>query len=96
VNVPRMSLPIATPDCESMPAQRRWLPILLACCGFLYLSVFALPHIPHVATGDQAVYLHNAVRMLVGQLIYRDYDHFTLPGTEVLYTVLFKLFALMK
>jgi hypothetical protein len=88
-----MSLPIATPDCESLPAQRRWLPILLACCGFLYLSVFALPHIPHVATGDQAVYLHNAVRMLDGQLIYRDYDHFALPGTEVLYTVLFKLFG---
>jgi len=31
--------------------------------------------------------------MFDGQLIYRDYDHFTTPGTEVLYAALFKLFG---
>jgi len=66
---------------------------LLACCAFLYLQVFILPDIPHVAAGDQAIYLHHAARMLEGQLIYRDYDHFTTPGTDVLYAALFKLFG---
>jgi hypothetical protein len=65
--------------------------ILLACCAFLYLQVFILPDIPHVAAGDQAIYLHHATRMFEGQLIYRDYDHFTTPGTDVLYAAFFKL-----
>jgi hypothetical protein len=59
----------------------------------LYLQVFVLPATPRVASGDQAIYLHHATRMLDGQIIYRDYDHFTLPGTDVLYAALFKLFG---
>src|ERR1700680_2450997 len=67
--------------------------VLLACCAFLYLQVFILSDIPHVAAGDQAIYLHHAARMFEGQLTYRDYDHFTTPGTDVLYAALFKLFG---
>jgi hypothetical protein len=72
-----------------------WLaPFTLLACGiFLYLQVFVLPATPHVAIGDQAIYLHHAVRMLEGEMIYRDYDHFTLPGTDVVYMTLFKLFG---
>src|ERR1700730_12919052 len=90
-----MPLPRATPNCDSLPAQKkRWWLAILACCIFVYLSVVVLLHSPHVATGDLAVCLHNAVRMLHGQLIFRDYDHFTLPGTDVLYMALFKLFGI--
>src|SRR5579864_578948 len=60
---------------------------------FVYLQVFILPGTPRLATGDQAIYLHHAARMLDGQLIYRDYDHFTFPGTDVLYMALFRLFG---
>jgi hypothetical protein len=76
-------------------SNRKWLVpcILVACCAFVFLQVFILPDIPHVAAGDQAIYLHHATRMLEGQLIYRDYDHFTTPGTDLLYAVLFKLFG---
>src|ERR1700721_974493 len=72
-----------------------WLaPLTLLACGiFLYLQVFVLPATPRVASGDQAIYLHHAARMLEGEMIYRDYDHFTLPGTDVLYMTLFKLFG---
>lgn len=48
---------------------------------------------PRVAIGDQSIYLHNAARMYAGQLIYRDYDTFTLPGTDLLYAALFRLFG---
>jgi hypothetical protein len=74
---------------------RTWLVLfaLLACGVFLYLEVFVLPATPRLATGDQAIYLHHASRMLEGQIIYRDYDHFTLPGTDVFYAALFKLFG---
>lgn len=66
---------------------------LLACGIFLYLEVFVLPATPRLASGDQAIYLNSASRLLQGQIIYRDYDNFTLPGTDVLYAGLFKLFG---
>ena len=62
-------------------------------CLFIYLQVFALPCTPRLAAGDQAIYLHDATRILDGQMIYRDYDHFTLPGTDVAYAALFKCFG---
>jgi hypothetical protein len=69
-----------------------WI-VLLVSGSFLYLTIFVLPDVPHVAVGDQSIYLHNAARMYEGQLIYRDYDYFTFPGTDVLYTILFKSFG---
>jgi hypothetical protein len=79
----------------SKPKSNIWLSwlVLLACGIFLYLQVFILPATPRVASGDQAIYLHHATRMLEGQFIYRDYDHFTTPGTDVLYALLFRLFG---
>jgi hypothetical protein len=68
--------------------------VLLASCVFLYLQVFILPNTPRAPTGDQSIYLQHGTRMLAGERIYRDYDHFTLPGTDVLYWGLFRLFGI--
>jgi hypothetical protein len=94
------STPFATPFRCSTPVLLKnqaaaWLvPFTLLACGiFLYLEVFVVPATPRLAIGDQSIYLHNATRLLEGQIIYRDYDHFTLPGTDVLYAALFKLFG---
>jgi len=75
---------------------KSWLvPLTLLGSGiFLYLQVFVLPITPRAAIGDQSLYLHNAARMYEGQIIYRDYDYFTLPGTDVLYLGLFKIFGI--
>jgi len=67
--------------------------ILLGSCLFLYLQVFIFPNIPRCASGDQAIYLLHATRMLQGDVIYRDFSHFTPPATELIYTVLFKVFG---
>ncbi len=67
--------------------------VVALSCIFIYLQVFVLPCTPRVASGDQAIYLHNATRMLHGEMIYRDYDHFTFPGTDVVYAALFKCFG---
>jgi len=89
---------VVVPDRYAMPNRlelrpKTWLlpSILLASGIFLYLQVFVLPWTPRAAIGDQAIYLHHGVRMLEGEMIYRDYDHFTLPGTDVVYMTLFKL-----
>jgi hypothetical protein len=72
----------------------RVLPVVLLTCGvFLYLEAFILPNTPRAPFGDQSIYLQHGSRMLAGERIYRDYDHFTLPGTDVLYWGLFRLFG---
>jgi hypothetical protein len=77
----------------SKPKAKRWvvLVFLLACATFLYLQTFILPYVPRIAGGDQGIHLSLAARMLDGQVIYRDFDHFPLPGTDVLYFAIFKL-----
>ena len=67
--------------------------VLIGSAIFLYLQVFILPATPRIATGDQSIYLHSAARMYDGEMIYRDYDQLTLPGTDVLYLALFKIFG---
>lgn len=76
-------------------ASSRWatLTILSVSSFAVYLQVFILPCTPRIATGDQAIYLHHAARLLDGEMIYRDYDHFTFPGTDVLYWALFRMFG---
>jgi len=74
--------------------REKFLPVVLLVCGvFLYLQVFILPDTPRAPIGDQSIYLQHGTRMLAGERIYRDYDHFTLPGTDVLYWGLFRLFG---
>jgi hypothetical protein len=77
------------------PRPNAWVTfaVLLASGVFLYLETFLIPNVPRLATGDQSIYLHHGVRMLQGEMIYRDYDHFTLPGTDVLYMLLFRIFG---
>jgi hypothetical protein len=67
--------------------------ILLASCFFLYLQVFIFPDVPRSASGDQAIFLDHATRMLEGQVIYRDFYHFTPPGVDLVYLAPFKLFG---
>jgi hypothetical protein len=67
---------------------------LVLAAAFLYLDLFVLPATPIAGTDlDEGFYLHNATRMLDGQMIYRDFFQFTPPGTELVYLALFKLFG---
>jgi hypothetical protein len=67
--------------------------LILGAVACLYLDSFIFPHTP-VYQGDTApIYLLEATKMLGGQMIYRDFFQFTLPGTQVFYLLLFKLFG---
>ena len=67
--------------------------VLLISALFLYLQLFRLPATPRYPSGDQSIYLNHAARMVDGDLIYRDFDHFTPPGTDVVYAALFWIFG---
>ncbi len=82
-----------------MPASTKFgnRPVLWFLLGgfvFLYLELFMLPYTSVLADGDQTIFLHDAMRMLEGQVIYRDFFQFTLPGTQLVYLALLKLFGL--
>lgn len=60
---------------------------------FLYLSLFILPATPLFYENDHFIQMYDSVRMLDGELMYKDFFQFTFPGTEIWYLVWFKLFG---
>jgi hypothetical protein len=95
--LPAIAVALRLPDGRARNASSRESLItavfLIASAAFLYLQLFAWPCTPRYPSGDQSIYLNHAARMIDGDLIYRDFDHFTTPGTDVLYVVLFRLFG---
>jgi hypothetical protein len=60
---------------------------------FLYLRTFLLPATPFLAISDQNLFFARAVRMLHGQLPYRDFFEFVTPGIEIIYAAAFRVFG---
>jgi hypothetical protein len=44
--------------------------------------------------GDHVLYATNGTRILAGQMPYRDYFTFLTPGTDLIYSLLFRWFGL--
>src|SRR5207302_6397567 len=62
---------------------------LLGTFACLYLNLFVPPFTPICLGEDEGNWLLDAMRMLRGQVIYRDFFQFTAPGTQWVYFVLF-------
>ena len=90
-----MQVEQAQPPKSPRPERKPWIVggVLAASAVFLFLQTFILPAVPLIANGDQGIHLSLAARWMDGELIYRDYDHFPFPGTDLLYFVMFKLFG---
>ena len=69
--------------------------LFLAAAGvFLYLRTFLLPATPFAATDDQSLFFARAVRILQGQVPYRDFFEIVTTGTDLIYAVGFRLFGI--
>jgi len=73
---------------------RLLLYFLLGAFASLYLKSFILPRTPIYQGDSSPIFLTEAVRMFQGQIIYRDFFELTLPGTQVAYLTLYKLFGI--
>jgi hypothetical protein len=69
-----------------------WL-YLAAIAVYFYLDLFLPPLTPLYHGSDGSIYLQDARRMLDGETPYRDFFQFSLPGLDLLYYGLFKLFG---
>ena len=70
------------------------LAFLLGVFAFLYLQLFTLPATPIFLEKDHLIYMHNALRMLEGEVIFRDFFQFIFPGSEVVYLLFFSIFGI--
>jgi hypothetical protein len=60
---------------------------------FFYLRSFLARGIPFEVLGDQQQFFARAVRIVAGQIPYRDFFAFITPGTEYLYAAGFRVFG---
>jgi hypothetical protein len=80
------------------PAERN-LGLKFAACfvlgtfAYLYLNLFVPPFTAICLGEDEGIWLMDAMRMLRGQVMYRDFFQFTAPGTQLVYFVLFVWFG---
>jgi hypothetical protein len=76
------------------PLSRLHVALFLAGAGvFLYLRTFLLPATPFAAIDDQSLFFARAVRILHGQIPYRDFFEIVTPGTDLIYAAGFRLFG---
>jgi hypothetical protein len=74
------------------PLPRRLLVLgLVAAAAFLYLRGFMLPGTPLIVQGDQTLFFARAVRVMHGQVPYRDFFELVTPGTDLLYAAAFRV-----
>ena len=62
--------------------------------AFCWLRLFVLPHTTLLVWGDQLEYATKGVRVLGGELPYRDFFEFLTPGTDLVYALIFRCVGL--
>ncbi len=65
--------------------------LLIGGLVYLYLVLYVPPFVPIYLKGDAINLIHEAIRMLSGDVPYRDFFELTTPGTDLVYYALFKL-----
>jgi len=65
--------------------------LLLGVVAWLYLTSFVPPNVPIYQGDSSPIFLHEAVRMLHGQTIYKEFFELMLPGTQFVFWGVFKL-----
>lgn len=81
------------PDSAPTTWSRLDIAFVLFVSIFIFLQLFILPFTPVYVEGDQLLPVSNAMRLLDGEVMYRDFFHFAPPGTELHYAALFGVFG---
>src|SRR5580693_7404945 len=62
-----------------------------ATLAFLYLRTFTLAGTPLIVSLDETLYFEHGIRILHGQVPFRDYFTYVMPGSDLLYAAVFGL-----
>lgn len=73
----------------------RWVFLFLtAASAFLYLRTFTFRGIPFVVYLDETHFFEHGIHILHGQLPFRDYFTFVMPGADLFYAGVFRLLGI--
>jgi hypothetical protein len=84
-------MPALSPSQPGTAGHGVYVYVLLGSALYLSCCLFSPRGVPFLLGGDEQVFWMNALRMLQGQLIYRDFFEFTPPGTDLVYLGAFAL-----
>ena len=75
--------------------RRVWVVTAVVALVFVgcYLRNFVFPNVPVLLWTDQMLYATNGLRIVAGQMPYRDFFEFLPPGTDLVYALLFRSFG---
>lgn len=88
------SLGGTSPAVEPAKWSRTDVAYAIFIAAFIYLQLFILPLTPVYVEGDQLLPVSNAMRILNGEVMYRDFFHISPPGAEYYYATLFSVFGI--
>ena len=74
-----------------MLEKRCFFLFLSATLTFLYLRTFTFRGIPLIVSLDETLYFEHGIRILHGQVPFRDYFTYVMPGSDLLYAGVFGL-----
>src|SRR5450631_1190776 len=83
-----------SPDATLRPSRLVYGLSVVGAFVFLYLRTFLLPATPFMATGDEVQFFARAIRIVHGQVPFRDFFVLVPPGTELLYAAAFRMFGI--
>jgi hypothetical protein len=69
--------------------KRHFFLFAAAALAFLYLRTFTLGGTPLIVTLDETLYFEHGIRILHGQVPFRDYFTYVMPGSDLLYAGVF-------
>jgi hypothetical protein len=82
---------LSSPSLAPIIRKRSVLVFAVAALAFLYLRTFTLKGIPFIVSLDETLYFEHGIRILHGQVPFRDYFTYVMPGTDLLYAGVFGL-----
>jgi len=82
----------ARDEAGALPIRLGWQMAFVTVMTFAvcWLRLFVFPHTPFVLWGDAPGFATKGVRVLGGELPYRDFFEFLTPGTDLVYALVFR------
>lgn len=80
-----------TPAGRSVIRKRHFFVFASGVLFFLYLRTFTLRGVPLIVSLDETLYFEHGIRILRGQVPFRDYFTYVMPGSDLLYAAVFGL-----
>jgi 4-amino-4-deoxy-L-arabinose transferase-like glycosyltransferase len=93
LTLPRPALAMTAESGELRKPEKSPVDLLLACAMALVAALWVMPLVSYIGGADEGITLQGAIRILGGELPYRDFFSFYTPGTYYIHAAVFRIFG---